>query len=506
MKEFRLAAVFSSHMVLQRDKKVCVFGEGPEGEKVTVEFAGQLMETRIKEERWQVILSPMKAGVRGELVAVCGTRYHIFTDVCVGEVWLAGGQSNMEYELSRSVGGKEALAGEEPDVRYYQVPRLSWKNDNFCEEEAASAWELFSEEKAGKWSAVAFYFAQRISRELGVTVGIIGCSWGGTSAAAWVPENVLQEDSVLRIYWEEYEETVEGVSQEQQLREYEEYETYFEQWNRKAMEYWRKFPELTWQEVERDCGDSRWPGPVNCVHPFRPSGLYHCMLERVMPYTMKGFLYYQGEADEARAGMYGRLLGRLIEQWRTDWEEENMPFLLVQLPGYQNPLREDDRSWCIIREAQMQVCHTIKKTGIAVILDCGDKNEIHPADKREVGRRLSLQALCEIYGVIDKEEAFGPVYRTSYPCEDKMEVEFDYTGRGIQLREYGEEAAPFEIAGEDKIFRKANAEVKGGKLLVWSDEIKMPMYVRYCWHNFSVPVVFGMNGIPAAPFRTSKND
>lgn len=515
MKRFHVASVFSDHMVLQRDKNICIFGEGPEGEKVTVEFAGKIQETKVKDDKWRIILPPMQAGTVGDMVVVCGAQARIYTDICLGEVWFAGGQSNMEFELSRSVGGREALQSERTDIRYYQVPRKSWIDSSFYEEEEEASWKLFSENWAQSWSAAAFFFAEKIARELSVTVGIIGCNWGGTSAVSWIPEDVIQENVKLRIYWEEYAELIRGIPEEKQYQDYREYEQFFEQWRNKAMEFWKMKPELTWQEVEKACGESRWPGPVNCVHPFRPAGLYHCMVERIIPYTMRGFLFYQGESDEERASLYECLFRSLIERWREDWGEEDMPFLFVQLPPYQNQEKKDDKSWCIIREAQMKVFRTVKNTGIAVTLDCGEWNELHPSDKRKIGMRLALQALYLVYGRIDAQDAFGPVYKACHPQGDKLEIVFDFSDAGVEAREildvksnekgYLTEKPLFEIAGEDREFRKAEFEIKSNKLFLWSQAVKRPKYVRYFWYNYAVPIVYGKNGIPVAPFRNFWN-
>ena len=503
---FSVAAIFSDHMVLQREKEVCVFGEGPEGEKVTVEFSGHIGMARVKDGKWRAWLPPMDAGEAGTLAVVCGTQVRLFEDVCVGEVWLAGGQSNMEYELSRSVGGLDLLTENACRIRYYQVPRRSSPYLPLRSEER-KGWQLFEEGNARSWSAVAVFFAKKLSDELGVTVGIIGCCWGGTSGSCWISEEDLQESASLAPYWTEYVKRIKGVTLKRQIREYQVYETSFTDWNKKATALWKTYPELSWPEVEKMCGDSGWPGPVNSVHPFRPSGLYHTMLCEISPYTLKGFCYYQGESDEDRAKTYEKLLSALVSRWRTDWENDRLIFLMVQLPAYQNKLREDDKSWCLIREAQMKVWRTMKNTGLAVTMDCGEYNEIHPSEKRKIGERLALQALCVAYHKIEENEACGPILRTAHSNGRDIELSFFFAENGLLWKEMrlsdqkSNSVTAFEIAGNDRHFRKACAKIEGNQIRVWSGEVAEPCYVRYCWHNYVVPIIYGSNGLPLAPFR-----
>jgi sialate O-acetylesterase len=225
------------------------------------------------------------------------------------------------------------------------------------------------------------------------------------------------------------------------------------------------------------------------------------MLQRLIPYTLRGFIYYQGESDDYKPQMYQKLLTRLIRHWREDWQDQTLPFLMVQLPMHRYKADPDYKHWCLIREAQMNTFETIKNTGIAVVLDCGEFNEIHPKDKTPVGERLELQALCHVYKLISEQEAFGPVFKTFEYKESGIELSFDYTEQGFLIKG---EPRGLEIAGEDKNFVKAEVEIRGSKIYIFSSEIVKPMYARYCWTNYGEVTIFGKNGIPLAPFRTHK--
>lgn len=215
MAVFKTAAIFSDHMVLQREKNICIFGQGENGKLVTVTFHGKTYETKVKGEAWSVLLPPMAAGTGYELTVSCGAEAKHFRNVAIGEVWLAGGQSNMEYELQNCTGGQEMLKNDRnPKVRYFYSNKMAYIDDTFYEKEAMTSWAEFNEENAKQWSAVGYVFAKKIAPELNVTVGIIGCNWGGTSATCWMGEEAIREDAELNTYWDEYYKEAEGKSEE----------------------------------------------------------------------------------------------------------------------------------------------------------------------------------------------------------------------------------------------------------------------------------------------------
>ncbi len=315
---------------------------------------------------------------------------------------------------------------------------------------------------------------------------------------------MLEQDSDTRSYVDEYDKTMEDKTFEGYLAELAEYEEWYNAWQPKINEYYATTPNPTWEGAQEYAGPNRWPEPLGPKSPFRPSGLYETMIKRVCPYTLAGFIYYQGESDDHKADTYYKLLKALIEQWRTDWEDDSLPFIFVQLPMFMNEGDEDFKHWCKIREAQMRVHRTTANTGIAVALDKGEFNNIHPLDKEPVGYRLALQAMYHVYGKISADEAYGAIYKSCLCTEGGILLSFDHAKDGFDVK--GEKIVGFEIAGVDKKYAPADAEIRGDKIFVRSEEVIEPLYLRYNWTNYGEVTVYSKNGIPLAPFRTSCND
>lgn len=505
---FKTAAVFSDNMVLQREKNISIWGEAADGAVISVLLNGEEANCIAKNGKWTVVLPPMAAGGPYELNITCtnvdnSVEKCTFSNVMIGEVWFCGGQSNMELEIHTSKNGEELLKTLTPDmpIRFYYTGKANTV-EKAIEMEKNSCWSVCGEESSRAWSAVGFYFAQKLAKELGVTVGLIGCNWGGTSASAWVNRETLESDKSTNTYLETFLNNIEGKTLEQQILEYSEYEEYDRAWFEKSQEVYKEKPNVSWDEVCKICGENKWPGPINSVNPFRPAGLFETMVMRVCPYTMRGFLYYQGESDDHKPDVYYTLLTKLIGLWREKWEDDEMFFNIVQLPMFKYQADPDYKHWCKIREAQMKAFRTVKNTGIAVISDCGEFNEIHPTDKKPVGERLCLQAQKYVYGMDVK--AFGPVYKSYRYKDGGIELYFDYADNGFIIN--GDEPKGFEIAGEDKVFYPANVKIDGNKIYINSDKVEKAVFARYNWFNYADVTIFNETGIPLAPFRTSMHD
>lgn len=499
MAQFKVASIFSHHMVLQRNKNISVFGQGTNGQTVKVNFLGKDYQTTVKDSTWSITLPPTPKGSGYSMTITCMNSHIQFDNIAIGEVWLAGGQSNMEFELQHCIGGQDMLKNDEnPNVRFYYTPKNAYMDDHFYEDEANSSWSEFSEESAKAWSAVGYVFGKRVAKELDVIVGIIGCNWGGTSASCWMSETSLSEDKDTASYLDAYDKSIEGKTAEEQVQEYSDYEAYAEEWNRKSTEHYAINPSISWSDLQDAIGVCKWPGPMTYRHPYRPSGLYHCMLKRIMPYSLRGFLFYQGETDADKPLIYQKLLTKMIYQWRTDWNDQTLPFLFVQLPMHRYERDTDDKNWCLLRESQMNTFQTLKNTGIAVVLDCGEFNEIHPKDKIPVGERLALQAMHQVYHIKNEQEAFGPIYKSYEYKDGGIELSFDYASDGFITKK---EATGFEIAGSEGEYFNAVIEMRASKIFLSSPEVSPPLYARYCWTNYGEVTVFGTNGIPLAPFR-----
>ncbi len=500
------AAVFSSHMVLQRDKRVAVFGMGTAGERVRV----SVPELQVAEEctvnpdgTWKTYLPAMKGGLKLTMTVDGDGSHQEFTDVVTGEVWLAGGQSNMEFFLVNSNGGAgELKCSDSVNVRCYNVFRNTFVDENYEKIERTNGWKYASEENAAEWSAVAYHAAKVLSEKLGITVGIIGCNLGGTSASCWVPECDLREHLSLKPYLDDYAKGTDGKTRDEMIREYDEYMEYHTAWEKRMQKCYQEMPCIKWDEVIARCGENRYPGPMNIKSPFRPGGTYETMLRRVTPYTIRGFWYYQGENDDIRPETYYTLLTAMIRRWRHDFGDKTLPFILHQLPAFCYEDAVEAKNWCPIREAQMDVYQTVKNTGINVILDCGEFANIHPTDKKPVGERLAAQAEALVYGGSEKA-AFGPVYRDFAVEGNTLIVYFDHAEDGMELRGAGE---GFELAAEDGGYVPAKAEICGNSVKLTAERLEKPARVRYAWKNYPEYSLFGVNGIPASPFRTCTDE
>lgn len=501
----KTAPIFSDNMVLQRHKNIRVFGSCAGRERritVSIPELRASAEAVITDGRWEAVLPALPECDCCTLVVACGAIQKRFSNVAVGEVWLAGGQSNMEFELRNDRHGTDELrkcAGE--NVRYYYTPKVSMLGDELTAAEAASCWTAASETDSAAWSAVGWYFAKELSRRLGCTVGIIGCNWGGTSASAWVPRDVL-DTAGLRPYLDEYASAVEGKTDAQMIAEYDEYVAYQTEFERRVGECYAENPDISWDEVLGKCGENRYPGPLGIKNPMRPCGLFDTMISRVSPYTVRGVLWYQGESDDHRPETYYELMCALIRCWRKVWHDDGMAFLIVQLPMYSCDGDTESMRWAFIREAQERLLRTVKNTGLAVTLDCGEYNNIHPADKSAVGHRLFLQAMSEVYGLSDRADTMPPLYGSHEVRHgDTMVVYLDNPSHCLSGNDSCREG--FELAGADGVYFPADSvEILGDQIHIKSEKVKRPVNVRFKWINYADVGLFSSNGIPAAPFRT----
>lgn len=497
----RVAAIFSDRMVLQREKPIAVWGEGKNGDRIFVEFCGNRVSDTVRDGRWRVMLPPCPAAENLTMTVSCGAVMKVFREIAVGEVWLCGGQSNMEFEIKDEKHGAEVLASltKECGVRFYYTPKQRMFDENFLAAERNTGWSYADPEGSRAWSAVGLYFALETAKKLGVTVGLIGCNWGGTSASVWVSRETLLRDDRIRTYLDDYDKATAGKTDEQMIAEFDEYLAYQDAWWGKYSDLLKEQPGISWDDAMQIVGESRWPGPMGPKNETRPCGAYETMLRRVCPYTLRGFLYYQGESDDHKPDVYAVLLEALIDCWRKDWEDAELPFLFVQLPGFRNHGEPDYKHWCRIREAQAAVFRKLRHTGLAVALDCGEWDNIHPTDKTQVAHRLALQALCHVYGVIPAQDADAPMFRAGFANGSEYVVFVENADTGFTLTGT---PAGFELAGADGVYHPARAVLTAGQVILRSAAVSAPKYARYAWTNCPDVTVYGRNGLPLAPFRT----
>jgi len=508
MLAFKAAPIFSDNMVLQHGKSIPVWGTGAEGETVRVIWESGKTSVKVKTSvrggKWSLVLPPLNAGIPGELV-VCGGQDEIrFRNVITGDVWFAGGQSNMEMELINcGNGAAELSACANPYIRFYQVVKRAVVDEEYLREEAENKWRICAPDTAAMLSAVAFFFARKINADLGIPIGIINCSWGGTSISAWMSREQLEKSRAGQRFIDEYAAKVGGKSDAQYDAEMEEYFALWREWDGRVRARREKEPDVSWETLNRECGQCPWPQPAGNTSPYCPTNLHTSMILRAAPFAIKGFLYYQGEEDDLRAADYREMMYYLVRQWRSDWGE-HLPFLFVQLPMYAS--REEmesgpPRHWCLMRESQYLASLDIANTGLAVIIDCGEFDNIHPLDKQTVGFRLALQALKKVYGV--KIDADGPVFAQAEAEGSSLRLHFINGECGLEFR--GENTG-FEIAGEEGPYFPAWAVIDGSDVIISSDKVGSPKRARYAWTKFGPTPLYARNGLPAMPFRTDKNE
>ena len=300
----RMPAVFSSSMVLQRNKNIAVWGES-DGDFVEVSLNGCTVGTNVHDGRWSLCLPPFKAGGPYSMSVTNGSDVTSFDDIMIGEVWLAGGQSNMELELKDCRDGSRIVQGATDNstgcnVRFYYTPKVAWMGEELYKAESGSSWEKFTTGNCSRWSAVGYHFASKLSEKLGVTVGIIGCNWGGTSASCWMSREFLGQQLCLSSYLEEYDSIVAKQDEAEYLKEWEEYLIYQAEFDKNVGNSYATSPNPTWDEAIRLFGENKYPGPVGPRNEHRPCGLYETMVSRIAPYTFAGF--YACRMD-GRAGL-----------------------------------------------------------------------------------------------------------------------------------------------------------------------------------------------------------
>jgi sialate O-acetylesterase len=503
----QIAPIFSDNIVLQRDRDIPIWGSGTDGETVHVTFRNVSRETVVENGVWQCFLPLQEAGAEGILTVSSKKTSVSFKNVIVGDVWFAGGQSNMELVLKDCLNGlDEVEASTNSNIRFYKPIKQAFVDDHLIETEKTNGWRDCRPETAADLSAAAYFFATWVNNRMRVPIGIIDCSWGGTSISCWMSEEQLRKSTAGQRYIADYAVLVGGKSDEDYERDMAAYFAAWRAWDERVQARRKIEPDVTWEVLNVECGECPWPQPAGRKSPYRPTNLYHSMIRRVAPFALKGFLYYQGEEDAVlRYDDYAEMMYYLIDQWRTDWYDDELPFLFVQLPMYASKGDVDagltDKGWAVLREQQFKVSKIIANTGMAVVIDRGEFDNIHPLDKQTVGFRLSLQALKKVYH--KDVYADGPVFRKARNEGDVIRVFFDNASAG--LKAIGD-LNGFEIAGGDHVYHKAKAVIEGDTIVASCVDTPHPVYVRYAWIKFGPTPLFGKNGLPAMPFRSCKED
>jgi len=477
--EVSVPGLFSDQMVLQRDIKLPVWGTASPDEQVTVKLGEhQASATADSAGRWRVQLDPLPAGGPFEMT-IKGTNTIVLKDVLVGEVWVCSGQSNMAFALKHAVHGEqEVAAADHPRIRLFVVPRTTADEPQTG---VGGAWKACAPDTAGSFSAVGYFFGRQLQETLNVPIGLIDSSWGGTPAEAWTARSALDADPDLKATLEAQNAATPNPAPRMRARSTR--------------------PAGGGRAGRAAANRPRAAGGRNVNarnNPRRPSVLYNAMIHPLIPYAIRGAIWYQGEANARRACAYRKLLPTMIRNWRSQWGEGDFPFLIVQLANFQarqaKPYASD---WAELREAQLMTLSE-PNTGLAVTIDIGNPKDIHPRNKQEVGRRLSLAARAIAYG--QKIPYSGPIYQSCKIDGDKVRLRFKHAG-GLAARGGGT-LTGFAVAGEDRQFVEATATIQGSEVFVSSDQVKKPVAVRYAWGDSPECNLINGAGLPASPFRT----
>ena len=472
----RLPSLISDHMVLQRGIPVRIWGWADPGEAVQVAFQGQNVPTKADASgKWTAWLKPLAAAGPLEMT-VNGTTIH---DVLVGEVWIGSGQSNMEFALQTAVHHEDEIArADYPLIHLFVVKRVvaDQPADN-----VEGTWQVCSPQSVPRFSAVEYFFGRHLYQTLHVPLGLIESNWGGTPAQSWTSKPALDAEPSLKFISDDW------------ARILERYPAAKEKYD-KEMAAWTPAAAAT---AEPGAPPPNRPGPPQGPgHPNTPSGLYNGMIAPLVPYGIRGVIWYQGEsnASEAHAYKYRRLFATMIDDWRARWGEGDFPFLFVQLANYKS-----NNWWPVLRESQTETLG-LANTGMAVTIDIGESKDIHPKNKQDVGKRLALAALHIAYH--EPGEWSGPMYRQITPEQGALRIWFTHAD-GMQARGGGA-ITGFTVAGEDGKFVPGDARIEGDTVVVSSAQVANPVALRYAWADDPVCNLINLEGLPASPFRSDE--
>jgi sialate O-acetylesterase len=525
-----MPAIFGDHMVLQQEKKIPVWGWADAGEAVTVTLGDHTAKaTADANGKWRADLDPVKTTSAPMSLTVAGKNSLTFDDVLVGDVWICSGQSNMEFDLGGDMLGHHSFGGaanaatavpaaNDPQLRLFLVKK---KIALQPEQDVVGKWEVCTPESASLFSAVGYFFGQELRRSLHRPIGLIGTYWGGQPAQAFTSLSGLQKEPSFTNYVNYIEGYV--ANYPKAMADYQvtlaKYQSDLKAWNEAngpAMKEWA-------DEVAKAKASGQAPPPKPAIAatqprapgspeggPSTPTVLYNGMIAPLIPYAIKGAIWYQGEANAGAALEYRTLFPRMISDWREKWGQGDFPFLFVQLAAFMKPQVEpSEGGWAYLREAQLMTL-ALPNTGMASAIDIGNADDIHPKDKLDVGLRLALAAKHVAYG--QDVVSSGPLFDSMKIEGNKIRLTFKDVGSGLTVGTppwppAGAVSAPtaltgFVIAGADQKFVWGTATIDGNDIVVSSNDVDAPVAVRYGWANNPPCNLYNKEGLPASPFRT----
>jgi len=473
--EVILPSLLADHMVIQRGLPVHVWGSASEHESVTVTFRGETQSTTADLlGRWSLYLSSGEAGGPFPMVIKASNTIQL-NDVLVGDVWVASGQSNMEFPMKELVNpDTEIAAAQYPKIRIFRVEHRP--SDYPRSDVEAKTWVPCTPRNVAETSAVAYYFARDIYQKENVPTGLIETFWGGTPAESWTSLQSISADASLMPVFAERSKIVDA------------YESILLRHAQEEREYQKA--------VEKAKAEGQ-PIPGRKWHPdfaaWAPAALFNGMIAPLTAFAIRGVIWYQGEANSGnRAPLYAHLFQTMISDWRRAWDEGDFPFLFVQIANWNT---EPDERWPEVRDAQRRAL-ALRNTGMAVTIDIGDPADIHPKNKLDVGLRLARAARAIAYG--EELEWSGPLYRQLTREDHALRVWFDHA---VGLTAKGGPLVGFEVAAADGKYVAADAKIDGSSVMVSSPSVPEPVSVRYAWAPNPTCNLYNGEGLPAPPFR-----
>ncbi len=494
-----LPAVFSDHMVLQRDLPLRVWGQADPGESVHCQIESHSATAVAGSDgRWSLELEPMPAGGPWTVTVQGDGDPVVLKDVYIGEVWLCSGQSNMVWPVSRSADAdRETSAANHPLIRMFHVKSGHAQQP---QHDCAGSWSVCGPQTVGQFSATAYFFGRWLHSRLDVPIGLLNSSVGGTPIESWTSLSAQQDNFAIKPVLTKWQADADAFRQDDADQAFE-----------VAMQKWSVRAEAAKAAGRRPPRKPRRAASPRLSNGY-PGALFNGKINPLAGYGIRGAIWYQGERN-TRSGfpqLYGDQLKTLIGDWRQRWGQGDFPFAWVQLPNYMKRQTQPSETsgWVLVQEAMLKTLHQVERSGMAVTIDVGEASDIHPKNKQAVGKRLARWALNDVYDV-DWGDAMGPIYRqfTSQVVngERRTTVAFQHADTGLVVAD-GEDLRGFAVAGEDRVFHWATARLEGDVVVLTCDEVPSPIAVRYSWASNPIGNLFNKSGIPASPFRTDDWD
>ena len=479
-----LGSPFGDHGVLQRDQPIAVWGTADAGESVTVNFDGKDVAMKAGADgKWLVKLAPHAAGGPFTMT-VKGTNTITLNDLLVGEVWICSGQSNMAWTVSSSKDFEaEKASAQHPKLRHFKVAN---KTASTPQATCVGNWAVCSPETVGGFTAVGYFFGRKLLTDLDVPIGLLHTSWGGTPAEAWTSQPALAGNAQLNHVIGDWAKRMEGIPAE--MAKYEE-----------SLVKWQA--SVAAAKAAGKPAPNKPRAPEGDASPHKPASLYNGMIAPLLPYTVRGAIWYQGESNAGRYAEYQELLSLMIGDWRQQFGQGDFSFYIVQLANFKARSESPtDTDWAKLRDAQYLTTTKVKNTGLATIIDIGEEKDIHPKNKQDVGLRLALNALAKDYG--KAIEFSGPIFKSLSIDGNKAVVSFDHASGLVSAD--GKPLTGFAVAGDDGVFVWGEATIVGDTVVVTAPTVAKPSKVRYAWADNPACNLSNKAGLPAVPFKSDR--